>query len=70
MWGSAKRKYIKPGHQIKVGETWSIDSGMGGSFTVEFQGGIDWKVITKYFERDITIKDEDRESQFFILVPA
>ena len=48
VFGPAKRKYIKSSsHPVKIGETWSIDSGLGGSFTVEYQGGDSWKIVTR-----------------------
>lgn len=72
----AKRKYVAPGrvNTMKVDETFSIDSGMGGSFTVEYKGH--WNGIAKF--KNVNFKDwpyeydipmDKVQERIFILVP-
>ena len=51
----AKRKvFMHANHKPQIGEEWSIDSHMGGSFTVKYIGKGHWKIINKGWERTIT----------------
>lgn len=70
----AEREFLAP-HQLKPGQSYEINSGMGGSWTVKFigtRGGLfcflrkakpDWPAATfKY-------KHEEIESKIYVLVP-